>query len=198
MDTRSKMLVCDRLELVPGRNQGPTKLDRCDIDSYIPAGGLRGTCRLRSLTQNISSNQDFLPITRALRENKGLVDLHFWHEYDFCISDETWDAVCDSLKTHPTLKLLRLGPKHAAVGGALLAPAVLTYRIQALVNILKVHTIVQRIYVGPKCYSEHELYRGSVIPYLETNRFQPRLLAIQKTRPIMHRAKVLRQAILAD
>jgi hypothetical protein len=36
-----------------------------------------------------------------------------------------------------------------------------------------------------------------LIPYLETNRFRPHLLAIQKTRPIPYRAKVLGQALLA-
>jgi hypothetical protein len=47
------------------------------------------------------------------------------------------------------------------------------------------------------CYSQHELFRGSVIPYLETNRFRPRVRAIQKTRPIPYRAKVLGRALLA-
>ena len=46
-------------------------------------------------------------------------------------------------------------------------------------------------------YSKHELFRESVIPYLETNLFRQRLLAIQKARPIAYRAKVLRQALLA-
>jgi hypothetical protein len=40
-------------------------------------------------------------------------------------------------------------------------------------------------------------FRGSVIPYLETNRLRPRLLAIQKLRPIAYRAKVLGRALLA-
>jgi hypothetical protein len=46
-------------------------------------------------------------------------------------------------------------------------------------------------------YSQHELFRQSVIPYLQTNQFRPDLLAIQKTRPITYRAKVLRRALLA-
>jgi hypothetical protein len=40
------------------------------------------------------------------------------------------------------------------------------------------------------------VYRESVIPCLETNRFRPRLLAIQKTRLIAYRAKVLGRALL--
>jgi hypothetical protein len=46
-------------------------------------------------------------------------------------------------------------------------------------------------------YSQHELYQESVIPYLKTNWFRPRLLAIQKTRPITYRAKVLGRALLS-
>ena len=45
--------------------------------------------------------------------------------------------------------------------------------------------------------SQHELFRGSVIPYLDANRIRPRVRAIQKTRPIAYRAKVLKQALLA-
>jgi hypothetical protein len=45
--------------------------------------------------------------------------------------------------------------------------------------------------------SSNRIDRESVIPYLETNRFRPRLLAIQKTRPNAYRAKVLGRALLA-
>jgi hypothetical protein len=57
---------------------------------------------------------------------------------------------------------------------------------------MSIHTI--RLY---SCYTEHELYRGSVIPYLETNRFRPRVRAIQKTRSIEYRAKVLGRALIS-
>jgi hypothetical protein len=190
--------AAEALAGVLGRNQGPTRLTSCDIDYSVLANGLRGNSRLKSLFNPTYSNrnvndQDLLASADALKENKGLVSLNLM--YDFRVSDETWDAVCDSLKTHPTLKLLCFRPKHT-VRGALLAPAVLTYRLQALVNMLKVNTSIQRIDLGPHLYSEHELFRGSVIPYLETNRLRPRLLAIQKTRPIIYRAKVLGQALL--
>jgi hypothetical protein len=46
-------------------------------------------------------------------------------------------------------------------------------------------------------YYNHKLFRASVIPYLETNRLRPRLLAIQKTLPHTYRAKVLGRALLA-
>jgi hypothetical protein len=48
------------------------------------------------------------------------------------------------------------------------------------VNILKVNMLLDAMHCNP-CFSESFLW--SVVPYLDTNRFRPRLLAIQKTRP---------------
>jgi hypothetical protein len=109
------------------------------------------------------------------------------------ISDETWDAVCDSLKTHPTLQTLEL---RAVWTGAKLAPAMLKFRIQALEDMMKLNISIHSIRLHDR-YSKHELFRGSVIPYLETNKFLPRVRAIQKTRPIAYRAKVLGAALFA-
>jgi hypothetical protein len=87
---------------VLGRNQGPTKLVYCRIDNSILAKGLRGNSRLKPWRPRLPDNRDVgkqevLVIAGALKENKGLVDLdltqNLWMHY------ETWDAVCDSLKT---------------------------------------------------------------------------------------------------
>jgi hypothetical protein len=59
-----------------------------------------------------------------------------------------------------------------------------------------VNTSIHTLRVHP-CYMEHEMYRGSVSPHLEMNRFRPRLFAIQKALPIVYRAKVLGRALLA-
>jgi hypothetical protein len=76
------------------------------------------------------------------------------------------------------------------------APGALKSRIESLVDMMKVNTSIQTILLGFQ-YNQHELFRESVIPYLETNRFRPRLLAIQKTRPIPYRVKVLGRALLS-
>jgi hypothetical protein len=68
--------------------------------------------------------------------------------------------------------------------------------MQALVDMIKVNTSIHRINLRDY-YIQHDIYRESVIPYLETNRFRPRLLAIQKARPIPYRTKVLGRALLA-
>jgi hypothetical protein len=170
-----------------GRNQGPTKLDCCYIDNSVLANGLRGNSHLKLFRALIPrsrdvANREVLAIAGGLRENKGLVDLDFRN--GFRANEESRDAVCDSLKTHPTLEVLRLDPP------------VLSSRIQAFVDMLKVSTSIHTIYLHFR-YREHELYRGSVIPYLERNKLRPRLLAIQRALPITYRAKVLGRALFA-
>jgi hypothetical protein len=180
---------------VLGRNQGPTKLDRCQIDNFVLADGLRGNSSLKSLTLRTfnrdTPNQELLEISSALKENKGLVDIHLLD--DFMKSDEAWGAICDSLETHPTLEVLEIRNLWANPS---FGPSVITSRVQALVDMLKGNMSIHTIRIGFR-YSEHELFRGSVIPHLETNRLRPRLLAIQRTRPIAYRAKVLGRALLA-
>jgi hypothetical protein len=179
------------------RNQGPTTLDQCDIDNFVLADGLRGNSRLKSLKLRFSGNlevrnRQILAIADAVRENKGLVE--FGLRYYFCLKDETWGAICDSLETHPTLEVLDL---RGAFMDDAPAPAVLKSRIQAILDMVKMNLSLHTIHL-PDRYSEHEIFRGSVVPYLETNRFRPRLLVIQKTRPFPYRAKVLGRALLAD
>jgi hypothetical protein len=63
---------------------------------------------------------------------------------------------------------------------------------------VKVNTSMHTIHLPDAIpVSEHEFFRQSVVPYLETNRLRPRVRAIQKTLPITYRAKVLGRALLA-
>jgi hypothetical protein len=181
---------------VLGRNRGPTKLHHCEIDNVVLADGLRRNSRLKSVILWIISSslevgdREVVAIAGALRENKGLVELELRCSHSN-MKYETWVTVCDSLKTHPTLEVLDL-----IHGVQTMAPDVITSGTQALVDMIKVNTSIHTLRVN-SCYEEHEMYRGSVIPYLETNRLRPRLLAIQKARPIVYRAKVLGRALLA-
>jgi hypothetical protein len=182
---------------VLGRNQGPTKLVDCRVDNFVLVNGLRGNSRLKSLTARVSGrpedgNQELLAFAGGLKENKGLVYLRLY-QHEFRLSDETWGAICDSFKTHPTLEVLNLRDARLV---ATPAPARIISQIQKLADVLKVNMSLHTVDLHD-CYSQHELYRGSVVPYLETNRFRPRLLAIQKTCPLSYRAKVLGGALLA-
>jgi hypothetical protein len=186
------------LSEVLGRNQGPTRLDRCGIDNMVLANGLRGNSLLKRFRMLISngtevSSREVLAIMGALRENKGLLELNL--QYGYGLNDETWGVVCDYLKIHPTLEVLDLRSIEFYEQGSLV-PAMLKSRIQALLDMMKMNTSIHTIHLRD-CYCQHELFRESVIPYLVTNRLRPRLLAIQKTRPIPYRVKVLGRALLA-
>jgi hypothetical protein len=188
---------------VLGRNQGPTKLNVCENDNFVFANGSSGNSRLKSLRQRLSDdvevrNQELLAIAGALRENKGLVDLDLSDDlrmsdetWDLGMSDETWEAVCGSVETHPTLEVLDLRSSEA-----FRTPAKLKSWIQALGDMMKVNMSIHTIELD-YYYCRHKLFKESVIPYLETNRLWPRLLAIQKTLPQAYRAKVLGRALLA-
>jgi hypothetical protein len=109
------------------------------------------------------------------------------------VSDETWGAIYAYLETHPTLEVLDLRVTFAFTSTD---PAVAKSRVQTLLDMMKVNTSIHMIHLFSR-YRQHSIFRESVIPYLETNRIGPRLLAIQKTRPIPYRAKVLGRALLS-
>jgi hypothetical protein len=182
---------------VLGRNQGPTKLDCCCTDYSVLADGLRGNTRLKSFQPRICSSsevnkREVLAIADALRENKGLVELNLSYGC-FGENDETWSVICDALKTHPTLEVLNL---ISALTVAAKIPAVITSRMHALLDMMKMNQLIHTIRLLTS-YIALDLFQGSVLPYLETNQLRPRLLAIQKTRPIPYRTKVLGRALLS-
>jgi hypothetical protein len=183
---------------VLGRNQGPSKLYDCEIDYSVLANGLRGNSRLKSLSLRIFSDSDILTyllaIAGGLRENKGLIELELWN--DIRISDETWDTFFDSLKTHPTLQVLNFQERLGFDGTVPLSPAMLNFRMQALADMLRANISIHTMHWDFR-YSEHEIFQGTIVPYLETNRLRPRVRAIQKARPISYRTKVLSRALLA-
>jgi hypothetical protein len=196
---------------VLGSNQGPTELIYCDIDCFVLVDGLRGNSRLKSLTPQLSDyrgvayqerlviasgnpddvNRQLLAIADILRENTGLISC----DLSYCLlTDKTWNAVCDSLKAHPTLQVLSL---RWPLGAAPSALTVVKSLIQGLVGLLKVNMSIHTIHLPQRHSSADELFRASVIPYLETNRLRPRVHAIQKACPIVYRAKVLGRALFA-
>ena len=182
-----------------GRNQGPTRLYYCEIDCYVLADGLRGNSHLKGLALRFSSSSSseddkrrVLAIATALRENKGLIEFNLFH-HDCTVSDEMWYAICDSLKTHSTLEVLDLSPGYTSST----VPAAITSRIQALLDMMKINMSIHTIHLYDRI-SDHAFFRGSVIPYLATNRLRPRVRAIQTIRPIPYRVGVLGRALLVS
>jgi hypothetical protein len=188
-------VAAEALAEVVGRNPGPTNLIFCCIDNLILTNGLRGNSRLKSLTPSYScnpsvGNQELLATASALRENGGLVDLNLRH--GFSMSNETWGAICDSLKTHPTLQVVDL-QENDIHEEPLAPPAVLEFRIQALLDMMNVNMSLHRIHLDDYYYSEHDLF----VPYLAMNRLRSNVRATQKILIIPYRAKVLGRALLS-
>jgi hypothetical protein len=182
---------------VLGRNQGPTKLDCCYVDNFVLTDGLRGNSSLKRLTPRISSNlqvgnRELIAIAGALRENKGLVELNLRSRWS---NETSWGAICDSLETHPTLEVLTFQETDTFPDPPVpVPPAVLKSRVQAIVDMMKMNISIHTIRLA----THYEVLVGPVIiPYLETNRFRPRVRAVQKTRPIAYRVKVMGRALLA-
>jgi hypothetical protein len=192
------------LAAILGRNQGPTKLACCKLDYSALANGLRGNSRLRNFRQSLrplnyyntpeDSEREALLIAGNLRENKGLVKLGLRYGSDE--NDDTWVAVCDSLKTHPTLEIFAfrsLNPFEDVEPPVL--PAMINSRLQVLLDMLKVNTSIRMLELDYRYY-DNCIFR-EIIPYVETNRFRLCVRAIQKTDPILYRAKVLGRALLS-
>jgi hypothetical protein len=169
---------------VLGRNQGLTRLDYCEIDNIVLANGLRGNSSLESFSPYFSKDldirsQQLLAIAEVIRENKGLIEWRLRSDGIIVMNDEAWSAVCDSLKTHPTLEVLDLSTM-----------------VQALLGMMEVNTSILTIDLRRQ-HRVHELFRQSVATYLETNPFRLDVRAIKKTFPIPYRAKVLGRALYA-
>jgi hypothetical protein len=181
-------------------NQGPTELHYCDVDYSVLADGLRGNSSLKSLSPFVSNsprddNRELQAIANALKENRGLVSLNLSgrRRFGLRVSDETWGAICDSLKTHPTLEVLNLSSTN---NDAATARNIITSRIQALLDMMKMNISIHTIHLDSS-YSEHELFRQAVIPFLKTNQLRARVRSIQRTLPILYRSKVLGRALLS-
>jgi hypothetical protein len=97
------------------------------------------------------ANRQVHAIAAALKENEGLVELNL----SYCFSsDETWNATCDSLKTHPTLEVLDLSS--AIIAG--MTSAVIAYRIQSLLDMMKVNMSIHTITHTSFCESRSFLF----------------------------------------
>jgi hypothetical protein len=132
------------------RNQGPTRLDYCEIDNFNLANGLRGKGRMQSFSPKFSadadvSNRELLAIAGALRENEGLIELNLsW--FGSRVSDEAWGTVYDSLQAHPTLEVLDLRSRLAFTDNTI-HPTVFKSRLQALLNMMKVNISIHTIHL---------------------------------------------------
>jgi hypothetical protein len=177
-------------------DRGPVSLRYCRIASQILANALTGESRVTSFKPDFDGTVDaeMAILFRALANNRGLEELDFGNR---SISDENWTILFESLQAHPTLTSLNLcatRPTNPAGGRIVLTDDQKTRRTRTLAEMVQENTILQTITLFEE-ERDHQIYTEEIIPYLETNRYRPRVLAVKKTKDRPFREKVLGRAL---
>jgi hypothetical protein len=165
-------------------DRGPVGLYECRIDSQILANALTGKSRVTRLKLGRVGTERAALFT-ALASNRNLVDLNL----RFCpISDENWMILCQSLQVHPTLTSLNLVFTSPGAQNDVQR----TQRMRVLAEMVQRNTSLHAIELSTRHYN-HQMYTKMIHPYLKTNQYRPRVLAITKAaiplrRPLLGRA----------
>jgi hypothetical protein len=187
---------------------GPIELRYCNIESQIIASGLTGNSRVTKLTPDYPSTNDAETaiLVAALATNRGLEELDL---EGTPISDDIWRIICNSMKAHPTLTNLNLlGTRPSNPVDAdddddeeedhdnriLLSDEQKSHRTRVLAYMMKANTILRTILLTDHEHDE-KIYTEDISPYLETNLYRPRVLAVKKTHVREFREKVLGRAL---
>jgi hypothetical protein len=163
------------VECLQSAGRGPINLYECTLDSQILANALTGNSRVTRLkprTTFETSNADTAVIFRALAKDKSLVDLNL---RDHSISDENWTILCESLQAHPILTSLNLTYTRPRV----LNDEERAQRTRVLADMVQGNTSLHTIEQSAGEYDQ-QIYAEMILPYLDTNRYRPRVLAITK------------------
>jgi hypothetical protein len=178
-------------------NRGPTKLERCEIDTRLLAAALRGNTSVTDLTLRCSygnTAKDLVAIralVQGLEQNCGLkkVDLS-----NRVVNNENWKALCKSLKAHPTLEVLGLRTTTSSTERQ--DPAFKTTRKNRMLDLeemLKVNSLMHTIDLeSTEC--DESLLQHSIQPRLKRNLYQPRVSALKKDDSLLC-AKLLGRAM---
>jgi hypothetical protein len=200
LDIRDCSLVDDAVdafvECLHQSDRGPVKLHMCEIDSQILANALTGNSRVTRFKPDFDGTDDagMAILFRALSNNRGLVELNL---EDISISDHNWSTLCDSLQAHPTLTSLNLcatRPGNPGGGRIVLTDDQKTRRTRTIAEMVRDNTILQTITLSEEERDE-QIYTGEIHPYLVTNLYRPRVLAVKKTKDRPFREKVLGRAL---
>jgi hypothetical protein len=158
------------------QNRGPTELSECRIDTPRLADALRGSNSVTTLApRGQCSDEERLVLVQALVENEGIVTLDL---NSAPISDEIWIALWRSVARHPKLEKLDL-PQFISTWRDGNTDAQKTLRMQAMVDALRVNTVLHTIELNPDDFEE-DILVSTVHPLLLANRYRPRIRAIAK------------------
>lgn len=169
------------------RNQGPSSVFRCFINTRPLADALRGNKSVEKLVlYGEHSSEDLSYMFCALAGNIGLKALSL---ADIPLDDESWSIMCHSLVLHPALEELSLDmtASHDATSqiseisdyGFEMATARLTRRSRALAEMVEVRTGLRSVYwADEEC--DTLIIDNDVYPRLEMNEYRFRVAAMRK------------------
>jgi hypothetical protein len=183
-------------------DRGPANLDMCKIDSQILANALTGDSRVTRFKPHADWTDDAEKafLFRSLANNRGLVDLLYQHH---SISDENWTILCQSLQAHPTLTSLDLRDTAPTSPDAdddddddssLMPDEQKAHRSRLLTEMMQQNKVLHTIHLSEEERDE-KIYTEEIHPYLETNLYRPRVLAVKKTIERPFREKILGRAL---
>jgi hypothetical protein len=177
-------------------DRGPVELHLCKIDSQILANALTGGSRVTRFKLASGWTDDGEPavLFRALANNRGLVDLDVHGDP---ISDENWMILCESLQAHLTvtsLNLIDTSPWSPGGVKIILSDEQTTRRTRLLAEMMQTNTVLHTIELLAS-ERNNQIYTEELRPYLVTNLYRPRVLAIKKTKDRPFREKVLGRAV---
>jgi hypothetical protein len=160
------------------QNRGPTALHACQIDTRRLADALRGnnSVTMLALDENCSDDER-LVLVQALAENEGLVALYL---RTVLFTDEMWIALWRSVARHPKLEEIWLPDdgirtRRARDGDT---DAHKTLRMQAMVDALRVNTVLLHAIELNRDNFDEEMLDNTVYPLLLANKYRPRVGAI--------------------
>jgi hypothetical protein len=168
-------------------DSGPVELIQCRIDSQILASALTGNSRVTTFKPGDDSGRtndtNMAVLFTALANNRGLLNFLLGR---CSISNDNWSVLCESLQAHPTLTSLNL------IAATALSTDQRAQRTRAIAEMMHHNTVLRTIPVSDG-YFNQQIFAEMILPFLETNRYRPRVLAItqadiQLRRPFLGRA----------
>jgi hypothetical protein len=179
-------------------DRGSVELISCNIGSRILADALTGNSRrvtsLKPYSRALRNDAEMVILFVALANNRGLVELDM--PFDSTNGDN-WGILCASLKTHPTLTSLDLRdtrPRNPAGFRIVLTDEQKSHRTRMLADMVQRNTALHTITLSERERDE-EIYTEEILPYLETNLYRPRVLAVKEIKERPYREKVLGRAL---
>jgi hypothetical protein len=167
-------------------------------DWRILAESLRGNTNVKTIVQpagrlaeRMLEHDEFRALAEALGDNQGLVKFSPRKQL---INDENWTILCQSLRSHSTLETLDLSGTFHDLNAGIMSNASKTHRCNCIVELLRSNMVLRSIHLTRKERDE-TIWRESIVPHLQTRKFQPLIQEIKAVTDQPRRFKLFGRAL---